>query len=210
MRTWRILLGGLLVAWTGQAGGEGVPGDVVVDEVMWMGSSASAADEWVELRSVREVRTDLSGWTLEGAGSGGDTLIVPEGMGISPKGFFLIANYKHTASSSMLDVEPDWVVSALALPNSKLRIVLRDRTGRVVDIADDGVGVPAAGDKEKLASMVRSDPPGDGTLPESWHTATESRGWKEGAVETGTPQNSGMGTAREGESWGRVKASVGP
>ena len=182
-------------------------GVVVINELMWMGSSVSIADEWIELRNLVDSSIDLSGWTLEGAGSGGDTLTIPDGMHLPARGYFLIANYSSTASKTMLSVEPDWVISALSLPNTKLQIILKDREGQVIDMADDGVGAPAAGDSESKASMVRNDPPGDGTLPENWHTATESRGWKEEATEQGTPQNSLMGTAVEQSSWGKVKTS---
>ena len=182
-----------------------VPGDVVINEVMWMGSTASTADEWIELRNTTDADIDLSGWMLEKAATGGDTLNIPDGKVIPARGYFLIANYAPSSEKSSLSVKPDWVTTALSLANSKLQIVLKDVEGNVIDVADDGVGNPAAGDNDEKGSMVRNDPPGDGTLAESWHTATEASGWKEGATEKGTPQNSTSEVPVEGTSWGRVK-----
>lgn len=201
----RLLLALLTLA----AGSNGVyaaaPGDVVINELMWMGSTASSADEWIELRNTTDSEIVLSGWMLEKAATGGDTLTIPDGKVIPARGYFLIANYAPSSEKSKLSVKPDWVTTAVSLANSKLQIVLKDAEGNVIDAADDGVGSPAAGDKDKKYSMVRNDPPGDGTLAESWYTATEVSGWKEGATEKGTPQNSTSGVAVEGTSWGRAK-----
>ncbi len=181
------------------------PGDVVINELMWMGSTASTADEWIELRNTTDSEILLSGWTLEKAAAAGDTLTIPDGKTIPARGSFLIANYELSSENSGLSVEADWVTSAVSLVNTKLQIVLKDADGNVVDLADDGVGDPAAGDNDEKHSMVRNDPPGDGTLAESWHTATEASGWKDGATEKGTPQNSTSTVSVEGTSWGRVK-----
>jgi len=199
----------LLVLLTLAAGSHGVyaaaPGDVVINELMWMGSTASSADEWIELRNTTDSEIVLSGWTLEKAATGGDTLTIPDGKVIPARGYFLIANYASSSEKSALNVEPDWVTTAVALVNTKLQIVLKDAEGNVIDAADDGTGSPLAGDNDKKYSMVRNDPPGDGTLAECWHTATEASGWKEGATEKGTPQNSTWVVPVEGTSWGKAK-----
>ncbi|MFH1008431.1 MAG: lamin tail domain-containing protein [Candidatus Latescibacterota bacterium] len=181
------------------------PGDVVINELMWMGSTASSADEWIELRNMTDFEILLDGWTLEKAATIGDTLTIPEGKTIPARGFFMIANYAPAAENSGLAVTADWVTTAVALVNTQLQIVLKDSEGQVVDVADDGVGDPAAGDNDAKASMMRSDPPGDGALSENWRTATEASGWKEGATEKGTPQNATSGVSVEGTSWGQVK-----
>jgi hypothetical protein len=181
------------------------PGDVVINELMWMGSTVSTADEWIELRNTTDSEILLSGWTLEKAAAADDTLTIPDGKTIPARGSFLIANYAPSSENSGLSVKADWVTTAVSLVNTKLQIVLKDAERNVIDVADDGVGYPAAGDNEEKCSMVRNDPPGDGTLAESWHTATEASGWKEGATEKGTPKNATSGVSVEGTSWGRVK-----
>jgi len=51
------------------------PGDVVINELMWMGSTKGASDEWIELRNTTDSSIDISGWQITkwapaGGGSG--------------------------------------------------------------------------------------------------------------------------------------------
>jgi hypothetical protein len=39
-------------------------GPVVISELMWPGSTASTADEWIELYNSSDATVDLAGWTL--------------------------------------------------------------------------------------------------------------------------------------------------
>lgn len=59
--------------------------------------------------------------------------------------------------------------------------------GRLIDAADDGGGVPLAGDGKLKQAMVRVDFQMDGTQGEDWETAVEAAGWQQGASELGTP-----------------------
>ena len=90
-------------------------GDVVINELMWMGSTISTADEWIELRNTTDSEILLSDWTLEKAGTAGDTLTIPEGKTIPAQGFFLIANYEPSSENSGLTVKADWVTTAVSL-----------------------------------------------------------------------------------------------
>ncbi|MCZ6680441.1 MAG: lamin tail domain-containing protein [Candidatus Poribacteria bacterium] len=165
-------------------------GEVVISELMWMGDFSGTSREWLELNNRTAVPIDLSGWELTRLSGGEEKLMltIPEGI-IPPRGYFLISN--NSAEDSNLAVEPDLVDTAVSLVNSKLQIRLYDGPfdagGNLIDVADDGVGAPAAGDKDSRKSMVRIEPPGDGTLPQQWVTAAASVGWDEGAAECGTP-----------------------
>jgi len=44
-------------------------GDVVINEIMWMGSVGNSNDEWIELRNMTDADINLSGWKIDGAGS---------------------------------------------------------------------------------------------------------------------------------------------
>src|SRR3972149_3251117 len=45
-------------------------GDVLINEIAWMGTKASTYGEWVELRNVANSPINVNGWTLyEGGGS---------------------------------------------------------------------------------------------------------------------------------------------
>lgn len=150
---------------------------VVINELMWMGSSISSADEWIELRNMTAAPIDIGGWSITKKSSGAEApmLTIPSDTTIAPHGYFIISNYT-VGSSSILTVAPDLVTSDVALANTSLQIKLYDATYTLIDTADDGVGMPLAGKYTSAdlvySSMERNSEPGDGTLPVSWHTAS--------------------------------------
>ena len=166
------------------------PGPVVISELMWSGSSASSADEWIELYNRSNATFDLSGWTLT-RGSDDAIMLVLETGSIAAGGVFLIANYAADHEKSRLAAHPHHVTTAVSLPNTKLLLRLYDRDpladGRLVETADDGRGTPLADDGTTKKAMVRTIFHRAGDQPDSWATATEQSGWDAGASEWGTP-----------------------
>lgn len=166
---------------------------VVINELMWMGSSVSSADEWLELRNTTDQTVDVSNWTLTKRSSGAEVLMltVPVGKTIPPGGIFVISNYANSSGSTTLEVVPNLVSTDVALSNSALQIKLYDAGQKLIDVADDGVGNPLAGAfdtaKKIYASMERNPIVGDGTQAQNWHSASRGTGWKSTAVELGTP-----------------------
>ena len=63
-------------------------GDVIINEIAWMGTTALASDEWLELFNTTSQTIDLTGWGLFEAG--GDTLIISLAGQISSQGYYLI------------------------------------------------------------------------------------------------------------------------
>lgn len=181
---------------------------VVINELQWMGSSVSSADEWIELRNTTDHEIDLSGWQLTKRSSGQDVAMItlPATSTISAGGFFVISNYANTSTSSTLNIVPQYVTSDVALSNTSLQIKLFDATHALIDVADDGLGNPLAGmydsSKKLYATMERNPIPGDGTSSLAWHSASQSVGYKSNPVELGTP-----GSAN---SNGRPIANAGP
>ena len=168
------------------------PGSIVFSEIMWPGSTASSADEWIELYNRSDAEIDLTGWTITRVTPDEEQVMLQFEQGkIGPQAVFLIANYGSENSRSRLAIEPHLVDAGVSLPNSKLQLRLYDRPpdqdGTLVDVADDGAGAPLAGDTKLKCAMVRIDFEQDGTLPTSWATAREASGWDEGAAERGTP-----------------------
>ncbi|MFH1568295.1 MAG: lamin tail domain-containing protein [Gemmatimonadota bacterium] len=201
-----------------------MPGSVVFSEIMWMGSEGSSADEWVELRNLAPYPVDLEGWTITRLDGEQHRVMIriPAGR-IAAGGTYLIANYGPGESRSHLAVEPDLVSTAVALPNSQLQLALYDgapdQGGELIDVADDGKGLPLAGATSPKAAMVRSGPMVDGRLSQAWSTATEAAGWKAGSTELGTPGGlpataaGAMGesaTAVAPSAWAWVKAGRPP
>lgn len=165
--------------------------DVVINELMWCGSTASLADEWIELRNMTNNSIDLSGWQItKNTATETPMLTIPAGKTIAANGYFLIANYDENSAKSSLDVISDLVTTTVSLSNSKLQIKLYDGPwdsgGNLIDTANDG-NKPFVGDNTNKYSMERNSVPGDGTLPDNWHTALTSVGFDPGATEKGTP-----------------------
>ncbi len=165
---------------------------IVFSEIMWMGSSASSADEWIELYNAGSTQQNLRGWTITRLTSQGEEsmLTIDEGI-IEPGQAFLIANYAADHANSRLASTPHIVSAALSLPNNKLQLSLyagspKDGTP-LIDMADDGSGMPLAGDSALKKSMVRIDLTGDGSLGSSWQTAETASGWDPESTEMGTP-----------------------
>ena len=195
---------------------------VVFSEVMWMGSTGSTADEWIELHNRSDESVDLVGWVITRMTDEGErSMLAFESGVLAPRGVFLISNFAPDDPRSRLEATPDLVSSSVALANSKLQLRLYhgepSSGGILVDIADDGSGAPLAGDPKLKRSMVRIDFQGDGTESAHWATATESQGWDDDTSELGTPGSmpaylmesaEQARTAIQRESWADLKVSV--
>lgn len=171
-----------------------VPVRVVVSEVMWMGSSLSTADEWIEVAAFSSGATSLprsvSGWTLVSVKAGVETVLarLPDIL-LSSGSAIVIANNR--ATSSRLAFEPALVTTGMSLPNTQLLLRLKEGSGSLMDEVDDGVGAPFAGANPSgggpKASMERANPWLMGTLHSSWKTAVLSIGFDDGPPIFGTP-----------------------
>ncbi|OIO52017.1 hypothetical protein AUJ78_01875 [Candidatus Peregrinibacteria bacterium CG1_02_41_10] len=157
---------------------------VVINELMWMGSSLSWADEWIELRNLSEEVVDLSGWQIEHAATSQGVLIIPVGKTLAPSGYFLISNYD--VASSVLNINPDWVTPAVSLNNNGEDLILKTASGATV--VDFVLADPwPAGENGLYFSMERNEIPGDGLSPGSWHTALDSVNFDAGFTGKGSP-----------------------
>ncbi len=161
------------------------PGDVVINELMWMGTSGSSADQYLELRNMTDREIDLSDWSVA-------NVSIPAGKTILPHGYFLISHFDQAGSK--INVEPDLVDSNLVLVNTNAQYILQDSGANIIDTADNGLGAPAAGQSgtDIYYSMERDNTPGDGAQASSWHTIFDDSAlmhsyWDIGAVEKGTP-----------------------
>ena len=153
------------------------PSDVIINEIMWMGSQGNSADEWIELRNMTSNTIDLSNWVIDNLGSGvNNNIVIPAGKSITPNGFFLISN--DTEADSVISITPDHQTSSISLQNNGEQLILRTSAGgTILDIAN-GTGAWLAGDDNPEKSMERNSTPGDGAVGVSWHTATSATNWR--------------------------------
>jgi len=176
-------------------------GDIIINELFWMGSSISSADEWLELKNTTDHDIDISNWYLTKLSSSVETIMytVPNNTTIPAQGYLVISEYD--ASHSALKNEPDLIVGSgstnnvdFALSNSELLITLYTDTDSIIDNAWDG-NSPQQGIYDKNAnifySMERTNNPGDGFDPLSWYScidiASNTDFFDIGSGERGTP-----------------------
>lgn len=144
--------------------------EVVINEVMWMGSEASTADEWIELYNTSNGSIDLMNWKLTNVSSGVD-LVIPSGT-IPAHGYFLVSNYNEANASSVLNVAPDYVTTTLQLSNTCAVIALHDEVDNPVDLMGcDGTNYFAGTNTLTKAAQERNLVVEDGSLATSWHTS---------------------------------------
>ena len=107
------------------------PGDVVINEIAWMGTAASPSDEWIELYNNTDQDIDLAGWTL--AATTGTLNIALNGS-ISAHGYFLLERTDDTVIS---DMPADWTGSfGTGLLNEGDVLTLTDKLANVIDTAN--------------------------------------------------------------------------
>lgn len=152
------------------------PGDVLISEIMWMGSTISAADEWIELKNLTDQPINLENWTVENLGDGGSPIItLPAGATVPANGYFVIATYAASDSNSALLNEPEYV-TPIELDDLGEQLTLKDVTAQIIDQTPVTAGSWAAGENTAdKKSMERNNNPGlgfdlDGTNSLNWHS----------------------------------------
>ncbi len=141
------------------------PGTILINEIAWSGTQASAFDEWIELLNTSGQAINLSGWTLS---DGSDINISLNGT-ISAHGFFLLERSDdHTVSN----INADQIYTG-GLRNNGENLRLRDPAGNRIDSANYPGGWPA-GDSSPRMSMERR---GGEDVPGNWGTYSGSGGW---------------------------------
>ena len=123
------------------------PRAIMINELAWAGTFASANDEWIELYNTSNEAINLTGWTLT---DGGDIRINLHGT-ISSRGYFLL---ERTDNSTIVDISANQIYRG-NLRNSGETLRLTDPTGSLVDSANGSGGSWPAGDAASRKSMER-------------------------------------------------------
>ncbi len=123
-------------------------GDVLVNEIAWMGTEASANDEWIELRNTTTVDIVVDGWELRNA-DGSFTIMLPD-ITLLAAGFLLL---ERTDDESVPGISADVIYTGV-LPNTGETLVLLNATSTEIDRVEASDGWPA-GDNASKATMQR-------------------------------------------------------
>ena len=124
--------------------------DVVINEVAWGGTAASANDEWIELYNNTGSDIDLSSWSLiatDGTPNISLSGIIPAG------GYFLL---ERTDDTTVSDITADLIYTG-ALGDGGEILELRDDLGNLIDTANSNAGGWPAGNSTTKATMERID-----------------------------------------------------
>jgi uncharacterized repeat protein (TIGR01451 family) len=181
------LLGGLLVmVFVGGLGGPAQAAeaavaadalDVVINEVAWMGTTASSSDEWIELYNNTDSPVDIGSWAIYGADTGvcfnfADAESVT--TTIPAHGYLIYANAQdNVRDSGGVSIVDIWDTSIGLNNTSPGQIVLYDDSncaGNVIDTANQSTGDWFAGDNGDKKTMERKSPTGSGTDGANWCT----------------------------------------
>ncbi len=133
---------------------------VIFSEIAWMGTEASANDEWMELFNASPADMDLAGWQIRNADS---SLLISLTGTLPAGGMFLL---ERTDDDSAAGVAADHIYTG-ALNNSGEILELVDATGVVADRIEAWV----AGDNESKQTMQRKEAAVAGNVAENWCTA---------------------------------------
>lgn len=165
---------------------------VVINEVMWMGSTSQSNDEWVELRNTTASPVDVTGWTLVNAGAGSSHIVLSGS--IPANGFFLVSNFLPTHPNSALrDTFTIDAQANVSLLNDGEQLTLQNASSAVIDQTPLPPGWAAGVNTTLKQSMSRNSTPGDGTVAANWHTCTaagcnDTTYWDAEANNYGTPK----------------------
>ncbi len=122
--------------------------EILINEIAWMGTAASANAEWIELYNASPSPVILDGWSL--AATDGSPSISLSGT-ISGSGYFLL---ERTSDNTLPGMKADEIYSG-SLSNSGEHLQLKDNVGILVDDVDASSGWPA-GDNVSKQTMQRS------------------------------------------------------
>ena len=155
------------------------PGDVVINEIAWMGTAASSSDEWIELYNATDVSVNIEGWSIYGADTrecvnfsdadGHTTWIIPA------QGYLIYANDKDDVNDadgiSIVDI---WDATISMNNTSPGQLILYDGpncTGNVIDTANQLSGDWYAGEASPgYITMERRSRRISGTEQSNWAT----------------------------------------
>ena len=135
-------------------------GDVIINEIAWMGSTNFANDEWIELKNTTTQSINLTGWTLASADK---KLTIPLKGTLRPEGFYLL---ERTDNNSVPNINAD-VIYKGSLPNTGINLILYNSTKTTIDTADFSSGW-IIGNNTTKQTAEKSDG--------GWQTSQEANG----------------------------------
>jgi hypothetical protein len=123
------------------------PHIILINEVAWAGTLASANDEWIELFNTSPLDIDLAGWILT---DNDDIEVHLDGV-LPAYGLYLL---ERTDDTTVANIAADRIYAG-SLNNAGESLWLLDPSGSVIDSANAGGGAWPAGGASARTSMER-------------------------------------------------------
>lgn len=176
-------------------------GDIVINEIMWAGSSISPEDIWLELANTTDRTIRLDDISITSLINNIEETIdlSLSGKTIKPHGYYLIAKKNDYGKNkdSQLNVPTDIWSESLNFDKNNFVIKIyysKNNNDHLIDQAWNG-GAASEGllleSENKFFSMERVSEHGDGSNPLSWYTCIDPKSTGDffdgGADERGTP-----------------------
>lgn len=148
---------------------------VLLNEMAWMGTESSSANEWIELKNISNIHVNIFGWHLLSKGGHIDITFHAEdargevSTGIPAGGFYLL---ERTDDASVPDVPAHYVYSG-ALSGGAEGLRLFDAHCRLIDevmTSQGGANSWPAGEKDTKKTMERD------AAGFNWHTSVVAGG----------------------------------
>lgn len=143
-------------------GGYPQRGKVLINEVAWMGTTVSSADEWIELANIYPSPINIKGWQLQD--KDGQIKIVFSDITIAKYGFLLL---ERTNDESAPGATADIIYSG-GLANTDETLYLFDENCRLQDKAQANPSWLAGNNTTKKTMERRQD--------QTWQTSSEANG----------------------------------
>lgn len=126
---------------------------IVINEIAWGGTVASASDEWIELYNPSNASINITGWTLK---SNSGSLNITLSGTIAAGGYFLL---EREDNSTVSDINADQIYAGGSLnllsDNGEV-LTLRDDLGRFIDTANNNGGAwPQGSNSGSRGTMER-------------------------------------------------------
>lgn len=165
--------------------------DVVINEIAWMGTTASANDEWIELYNNTNTEINLDGWGLYE--EGGKTLVEPLTGIIGAKTYYLI---ERTDDNTVPNIEASqsptgW--GGYGLNNNGEHLQFLDNSSNIIDEVDCSGGWFVGIGKPEYKTMERINSLASGNEATNWQTSENPGGTPKSQNSTGVRTKSDTG-----------------
>ncbi|MFA5352272.1 MAG: lamin tail domain-containing protein, partial [Candidatus Gracilibacteria bacterium] len=126
-------------------------GEILINEVVWMGSSNSTDDEWIELYNTTNKTFDLTNWKIRDELNSEWEVVFGDKL-LSSKAYFLLERTDNTTTPAAEDM-----IFTGGISNDGGILVLQDKVGNEIDRVDGSNEWAIGGDRETKQTLARVD-----------------------------------------------------